>query len=113
MASDQRLISFLGIAGAVFAVASAVLFGSAFGFDPGAGSELVERLRDAEPGDATLVRWGAVTDMLGYYLLPVALIVVVRERIPWSSTSSRDLATVAGVLYGTIGAIGAGRKSVV
>nr|MBA2601704.1 hypothetical protein [Actinomycetota bacterium] len=75
---------------------------------PGAGSELVERLRDAEPGDATLVRWGAVTDMLGYYLFPVALIVVVRERIPWSSTSSRDLATVAGVLYGTIGAIGAG-----
>ena len=108
MAPDQRLIPLLGIAGAVFAVASAVLFGSAFGFDPGAGSELVERLRDAEPGDATLVRWGAVTDMLGYYLFPVALIVVAREHIPWSSTRSRDLTTVAGVLYGTIGAIGAG-----
>ncbi len=90
------------------AVASVVLFGLALGFDPGAGSELVERLRDAEPGDATLVRWAAVTDMLGYYLFPVALIVAVRERIPWSSTSSRDFATVAGVLYGTIGAIGAG-----
>ena len=107
MASDQRLIPILGIAGAVFAVASVVLFGLAFGFDP-SGSELVERLRDAEPGDATLVRWGAITDMLGYYLFPVALIVVVRERIPWSSPSSRDLATVAGVLYGAIGAIGAG-----
>ena len=108
MASDQRLIPFLGIAGAVSAVASAVLFGLAFGFDPGAGPELVERLRDAEPGDATIVRWETVTDMLGYYLFPIALIVVVRDHIPWSSTSSRDLATVAGLLYGTIGAIGAG-----
>lgn len=102
----DRWVPVLGVGAALFAVASGVCFGLAIGFDPEAGAEL-ERLVDAEPGDAVFVRWGAITDMLGYYLLPVAVIVMVRKRIDWPTRPVGDLATVAGIMYGTIGAIGA------
>ena len=104
---SDRLLRVMGLAAAVFAVASVVYFGVAMGFDPSAGAELVQRLATVEASDAVFVRWGAVTDMLGYYLLPVVVIVAVRKRIVWPNPTVRDVVTVAGVMYGTIGAIGA------
>jgi len=105
--TNSRAIPVLGITGGVFAITSALLLGSAIGFDPGAGAELVERIREARPSDAGVVRWGAIADMLGYYLLPAALVVILRDRLTWPSMFVRDLATVAGIVYATIGAIGA------
>lgn len=106
MRSDAVLMP-LGILGALLAGLSALLFAVAIGFDPAAGAELVERIDATAPPDAGLIKWGAVADMLGYYLVPAAVIVLVRQRLPWSSTAARDVATTAGVMYATIGAIGA------
>lgn len=106
MTTDKVLMP-LGIAGGVIAGASALLFALAIGFDPAAGAELVARIHDVDPDDAVFVRWGALTDMLGYYLIPAAVIVLVRNRLPWTSPGARDLATGGGLMYATIGAIGA------
>ena len=100
-------LSLWGAAAAVFALASVVLFGLAIGFDPAAGAETTERFVAAGSDDAAFVKWGALTDMLGYYLLPAGLIIAVRDRIPWTSTTARDLATAGGVAYAVMGSIGA------
>ena len=107
----RRMVSGVEVVGglaAVCALASVAFFGLAMGFDPGAGSELVERLVATDPTDAAFVRWGAVMDMLGYYLLPAAVIVAMRKRLTWAGPVSGDMATIAGIMYATIGAIGAG-----
>ena len=98
---------FVGVAGAVSAVASGVLLGVAIGFDPQAGTELVQRVVATEPQDAEFIKWAALTDMLGYYLVPATLVVMVRDRLTWTSSTDRDLATAAGLMYATIGAVGA------
>ena len=99
-------LSVAGITAAVFAVTSAVLFGIAIGFDPTAGAELVERIPTASSDEAGFIKWGALTDLLGYYLLPAALVVATRERVPWTSPVARDLAVTSFVMYATIGSIG-------
>ena len=104
--SDRALATFGG-ASAALAVTSALCFGYAMGFDPGAGAEMVERLGMISPGDAALIRWAAVADMLGYYLLPAVLVIFLRDRLAWTSPVWRDLASVAGVIYATVGAAGA------
>lgn len=104
----KRNLSIVGVLSAAFAVASAVLFGVVIGFDPAAGARMVERITSSAPSDASFLRWGALTDMLGYYLLPAGLIVAVRHRVPWPNDTVRDVSTAAGVAYATIGAIGAG-----
>ena len=107
MTTDKVLMP-LGIAGGLIAAASALLFALAIGFDPTAGAELVERVMATAPGDEVFIRWGALADMLGYYLIPAAVMVLVRNRLPWTSSTARDLATAAGLMYATIGSIGAG-----
>lgn len=102
-----RSLSLWGVSAAVFALVSALLFGFAIGFDPSAGAETTERMMEASPTDATFIRWGALADMLGYYLIPAALIVAVRDRIPWTSSTMRDIATVGFVAYAVMGSIGA------
>ena len=101
-------VSIIGVVSALFALASVLLFGMAIGFDPAAGARTTERIASASAGDAGYIRWGAVTDLLGYYLLPAGVIVAVRKRVPWTSETARDVCTSAGVLYATFGAIGAG-----
>lgn len=101
-------LSIVGGVAAGLAIASVVLFGLAIGFDPAAGAKLVEGFTTTAPSDASFIRWGAVTDMLGYYLLPAGLIVAVRNHVPWPNAAVRDVSTAAGVVYATIGAIGAG-----
>lgn len=102
-----RPLTIAGIISAVLAIASVVLFGLAIGFDPAAGAETTERIVDASSEDAPFVKWGALADMLGYYLIPGALIVASRDRIPWSSPTARDVSTVGGVAYAVMGSIGA------
>lgn len=104
---NNRTISVVGLASGLCAVASVLFFGIALGFDSGAGSNLVERLTATAPSDAEFVRWGAVADMLGYYLLPAVVMVAARTRLAWTTSVPGDLAMVAGVAYATIGAIGA------
>jgi hypothetical protein len=101
-------MSIVGAASALFALTSVLLFGMAIGFDPAAGARTTQRIASSSAGDAGYIRWGAVTDLLGYYLLPAGVIVAVRNRVPWTSETARDVSTVAGVVYATIGAIGAG-----
>ena len=103
----DAVLSSLGVVGALFAAASALVFGMAMGFDPEAGTELVDRIVSAAPEDASFIKWGAIADLLGYYLIPAAVIVMVRTRLQWTSSTARDLSTTAGVMYATIGAIAA------
>jgi hypothetical protein len=105
--SDQGTMRALGIGGAVFAGLSLLTFAFAMGFDPMAGAEFVERVVETDSGDADWIRWGAVTDMVGYYFLPAALMVFLRNRLPWRSPLS-DIATLGGLAYAVVGAAGAG-----
>ena len=100
-------LSVAGIVSALFALSSAVLFGMAIGFDPAAGAETTVRFVAASSEDASFIKWGALTDMLGYYLIPAGLIIAVRDRIVWTSSTARDIATVSGVVYAVMGSIGA------
>ena len=106
MSADKVLLQ-AGVIGGAIAGASALLFAFAIGFDPVAGAQLVERIVATAPPDAVFIKWGAVADMFGYYLVPAAVIVLVRPRLPWPNATARDVATAAGLMYATIGAIGA------
>ena len=110
---SARWASIAGIAAAALAITSVVLFGVVIGFDPSAGAETFDRLAAASPEEVGFVRWGAITDMLGYYLLPAAVVVAVRDRIPWRSDAARDVATAAFLVYATVGSIGAAILAVV
>ena len=103
----DRVLSWWGMGAAGFALASIALFGMAIGFDPSAGAETTDRILAASTGDASFIRWGALADMLGYYLIPAGLIIAVRERVPWTSSVVRDISTVGFVAYAVMGSIGA------
>ena len=102
-----RILSLWGVSAAVLAIASSLLFGLAIGFDPSAGAETTDRMLGASPTDATFIRWAALADMLGYYLIPAALVVAVRDRVPWATSTMRDIATVGFLAYAVMGSIGA------
>jgi hypothetical protein len=65
------------------------------------------RLLGVGSSRAQLLRWGALTDMLGYYLLLVPLVVCVGSELRPRGGPIVDLFTVAGVLYAGIGATAA------
>lgn len=75
---NNSTISIVGFTSGLLAVASVLLIGMALGFNPGAGSDLADRLVAAVPSDAGFVRWGAVADMLGYNLLPALVMIAAR-----------------------------------
>jgi hypothetical protein len=85
---------------------SGVLFLAAGRFGPDA---LVDPMRLLETGAsrAQLLRWGALTDMLGYYLLLIPLFVCVGSELRPRGGPIVDLLTIAGVLYAAIGATAA------
>ena len=103
---SERALSVAGVGAAFFAIASVVLFGVVIGFDPSVGAETFARIARTAPDEVGFIRWGAITDMLGYYLLPAGIVVAVRDRIPWPNATVRDVATSAFVVYATIGSIG-------
>jgi hypothetical protein len=85
---------------------SGVLFLAAGGFNLDGLLDPV-RLLGVGSSRAQLLRWGALTDMLGYYLLLVPLVVCVGSELRPRGGSIVDLITVAGVLYAAIGATAA------
>ena len=65
-------------------------------------------LLSAGPGAAELLRWAYLTDMLGYYLLWVPLIVALEPRVAASlGAQTARLATISGLLYVALGSLGA------
>ena len=65
-------------------------------------------LLSAGPGSAELLRWAYLTDMLGYYLLWVPLIVALEPRVAASlGSQTARLARISGLLYVALGSLGA------
>jgi hypothetical protein len=59
------------------------------------------------PSSGELLRWGALTDMLSYYLLFVPLVLCVGRELRRRHGAIVDITTVAGVMYASIGALAA------
>ena len=89
-----------------FGAVSAVLFLIAGEYDIGSFLE-PSLLLGSEGHTADLVRWAALTDMFGYYLLLIPLFVVTGMVLRRSAGPIVDLLTVAGLMYVVIGAIAA------
>ena len=100
----DRVVALSAIAGGVLALASSMLLGAAFGFDI---TDVAPDLTVLPANRAGLVRWGALTDMLGFYLLSVPVALHLRHRLAGPDDPLMDLATVAGLMYACIGSIGA------
>ena len=69
-------------------------------------SWLVDPFTQLKTGAAnvSLVRWGAVTDMLGYYLLLVPLFLAIGAQLRARHGTSADLFTLGGIAYALLGA---------
>lgn len=106
--SLRRLAIGASLLAIVISVPSTVAFSAAFGFSIdgmlfGEPSAILGRGSSA----ATLLRWGAIGDMLYSYVLLVPLALYLhqrlRPRLPWLA----DLGTVAGLAYMFVGGAGA------
>lgn len=89
----------IGLLSGYLLLAAARFDPSAF-FDP-------SRLLEGRPGAAGLLRWGALTDMLSYYLPFVPFFVAVGAQLRRRAGEVADLLTVGGLMYSTIGALAA------
>lgn len=65
------------------------------------------QLLDAGPSTASLLRWGALTDMFGYYLLFVPLFLAVGAELRRTRGPLVDLFTVGALMYVVIGSLAA------
>jgi hypothetical protein len=108
--SDDEVLARIGAYGAMFGFVVGLLSGylllaaagfaiSAF-FDP---RQFLEGGRDV----AGLLRWGALTDMLSYYLPLVPFFVAVGVQLRRRAGVLADLLTIGGLMYSTIGALAA------
>ena len=99
------------IRGSVFAFASAavaavagLLFLAAADFDLSAAADPPVYL---EAGHGDLLRWAAITDMIGYYLLFAVVAIAIHRSMRARGTGDADLTLVAGLFYSVVGAIAA------
>jgi hypothetical protein len=104
--SFQRFAAVTAMVSFLFALTSNVLSGIAYNFSPDVFTNPALMLSIGADG-ASLLRWGMILDMLGYYLplLPLALFL---QR--WLGPRNPDWArfyTICGLGYIFIGAIGA------
>lgn len=104
LVSGRRFVAMSALFGGVMSLASIAAFGAAFGFQQDA---LVPDLTQLSPSDAGVFRWGALTDMLGFYLAPIPIMVYLRQRAAASDALKAALGATAGVTYAVIGSIGA------
>lgn len=102
--SHPRVAAAAALAGGAVALVSAILLGAAFGF----------RLDDVAPDLAALpadraglVRWGALTDMVGFYLLSVPVALYCGHRFDAGRDPLVAVATTAALMFAVIGSIGA------
>lgn len=94
------------VVGFVFGLVSGFLLLAAAGFDFVSFFH-PEQLLDGGPEVAALLRWGALTDMLGYYLPFVPFFMAVGVHLRRRAGALGDLLTVCGLLYAAIGAVAA------
>jgi hypothetical protein len=110
MSGDERLLAHIGAYGAIFGFAIGLLSGylllAAAGFDPSSFFD-PGKILEGGPGVGGLLRWGALTDMVSYYLLLVPFFVAVGVRLRRRVGAMADLLTVGGLMYSTIGALAA------
>jgi hypothetical protein len=94
------------VVGAAVSALSGYLLLAAGGFDP---DTLLHPSRLLQGGASTpdLLRWAALTDMLGYYLLFAPLVVALGDRLRDRAGPLADLFTLGGLGYALIGATGA------
>lgn len=92
------------VAGGTLALASGVLLAGALGFAPGDVAPDLSRVPASRAG---LLRWGALTDLLGFYLLSVPVALHLGAELGDGDDPALRIATVAGVAYAVTGAIGA------
>jgi hypothetical protein len=79
-AAQWHFAAVSAITGGLLGLASALLLGAAFGFRFGDPAPDLITLPASRAG---FIRWGALTDMLGFYLLPVPW------RCIWATGSTR------------------------
>jgi hypothetical protein len=101
-----RIGGYSVVVGFVIGLVSGFLLLAAAGFDFVSFFH-PEQLLDGGPEVAALLRWGALTDMLGYYLLFVPFFVAVGVDLRRRAGALGDLLTVSGLLYAAIGAVAA------
>lgn len=99
-----RLAATCALVGGATGIVSGVLFAAAFGVQVGVAAPDLTTLPASRAG---LVRWAALTDMLGFYLLAVPVALHLGRRFDAWRDPVVLLATVAGVVYAVIGSIGA------
>ena len=103
-AGQGHVAAVSAITGGVRGLASVMLLGAAFGLRPG---DAAPDLTTVPASRAGLIRWGALTDMLGFYLLPVPMTLHLGHRYDAGRDALMAVATAAGGLYAAIGSIGA------
>lgn len=100
----RRLAVAAAVGGGVLALTSGLLLGAAFGFDV---VDVAPDLTALPRSRAGLLRWGALTDMLGFYLLSIPVILHLAQRYDAGRDPAMAVATAAGLAYAVIGSIGA------
>jgi hypothetical protein len=102
----QRTAGILAVIALPLAFASNLLLLMPFGFDLEAASDPVEAL-NLEADQSSMLRWGLILDLFGYYLLLLPLTLALRQWTRRETSQWMALATVCGIAYLMIGAIGA------
>lgn len=101
---EARVASLSAIGGGVIALASVLLFAAAFGFRLGA---VAPDLTTVPASHAGLLRWGALTDMVGFYLASVPVALWLGRRPHSGHDEATAVATTAGIIYAVVGSVGA------
>lgn len=99
-----RVAAVSALAAGVLSLVSATLLGAAFGFRFG---DVAPDLTALPADRAWLLRWGALTDMVGFYLLPVPVMLYLAHRFDAGRDALVGVATTAGIIFAVVGSIGA------
>ncbi len=105
-ASFQRLAAITSILATLLALGSIGFQAMVLGVSTDPFSNLTSLLRIGASG-ATLLRWGLILDIFGYYLLLAPLALLLWSRLKPGGMNLITLYTFCGLAYMLIGAIGA------
>ena len=104
--SFQHFAAVTAIVSFLFALTSNVLSGTAYDFSPDVFTHPALMLSVGADG-ASLLRWGMILDMLGYYLPLLPLAVFLQRWLGPRNPDWTRVDTICGLGYILIGAIGA------
>jgi hypothetical protein len=97
----ERVAGWTAVAAGLCAVGTSVLLAMVPGADSGDLGALLYG------GSTGLLRWSMLLDLLGFYLLPAPLALLLWARYRSDELGMAELATLSGIAYMLIGAIGA------